>query len=335
VPSIVVDTTGNPVVGGAFLGTIDFGAGPLSSEVMTPSQFVVKFDPAGNPIWSKKLAGYLGAVPLAAGPTGSVIVAPTEASPYVVKLDTSGVELWKRTWSCSSTCSLSGLALAAGDHVVVLGTFEGTTDLGAGTLTSAGREDMFLARLDASGSTLWSESFGADGVDRGGHAAVDFADHIVVTGWTKTGESMGRLDLGGGPLKGADDKNSAFLAKLDYQGGHVWSVRVGDASDLGYLGTPAVDDDNNLVVPAWLNTMDIGCGPSGSGTFVVKFDALGNRVWDARLSDDQSETEAVPFAAVVRAGSPIVAGTLAGDSGFDFGGAASASGLAFVAEYQP
>ncbi len=50
-------------------------------------------------------------------------------------------------------------------------------DLGTGTLTSQGMNDIFLAKFDSSGNT-WAESFGAAGTDIGYAVTVDSADDI-------------------------------------------------------------------------------------------------------------------------------------------------------------
>ncbi len=90
---------------------------------------------------------------------------------------------------------------------MLTGYFSGSADFGGGTLTSAGSDDIFLAKYDASGNHLWSKRFGGDLSDYGTAAALDASGKVVATG-----ACQNAIDLGGGPLgiKGGTD---IFLAK--------------------------------------------------------------------------------------------------------------------------
>src|SRR5262249_47559744 len=52
-PSTAVDGAGNVLLTGFFDGSVDFGGGPLTSAGWSDI-FVVKLDPAGNHLWSKR-----------------------------------------------------------------------------------------------------------------------------------------------------------------------------------------------------------------------------------------------------------------------------------------
>ena len=58
-------------------------------------------------------------------------------------------------------------------------------DPGAGVsnLTSAGDNDVFVSKLDASGNFLWARSMGGTGSDYGYDIAVDASGIVYTTGW--------------------------------------------------------------------------------------------------------------------------------------------------------
>ncbi len=127
-----------------------------------------------------------------------------------------------------------GVALDAAGNIYVAGSFDGAIDLGGGPLTSAGDNDVFVAKLDAGGNHLWSKHFGSVGEDNGMGIAIDAAGNIVVLGGF-----TGTIDLGGGPLVDGE----TFLAKLDATGGHLWSR----ALDSG-ASTMALDSAGDILL---------------------------------------------------------------------------------------
>jgi hypothetical protein len=52
------------------------------------------------------------------------------------------------------------VAVDGAGNVLLTGDFDGTVDFGGGPLTSAGSDDIFVAKLDAQGNHLWSKRFG-------------------------------------------------------------------------------------------------------------------------------------------------------------------------------
>ena len=72
-------------------------------------------------------------------------------------------------WAVSTGSGSARAAAAhAGGSTVVTGYFSGTATFGAaGSLTSAGSSDGFVAKLDSAGAFLWAVRFGGSGSDYG------------------------------------------------------------------------------------------------------------------------------------------------------------------------
>ncbi|WAS93665.1 nucleotide-binding protein [Nannocystis punicea] len=134
------------------------------------------------------------------------------------------------------------------DDVIVAGDFEGTVGLGDGVHASVnGKHDIFLARYDKFGNSLWTHVFGDSSNQYVGDVVVDAAGNIVLVG-----RAFGIVDFGGGPLdaRGTDD---IFVARFDGGGNHLWSTMVGGI-DPERSERVAVDPAGNVYVTGTLTS---------------------------------------------------------------------------------
>lgn len=211
-------------------------------------------------------------------------------------------------------------------NVIVAGSFQGTLDFGVGgNLVSTGGFDSFVAKLDPSGTPLWSIGYGGVGDEKSPDVAVDSAGDVFIAS-----AFVGTVSLGGATLTSAGG-NDFLLAKLDPNGKHVWSKRFGDAKDQVALTGPrvSVDAAGNVVMSGgFAGTMDLGGGPLVSvgedDVFVAKFNPDGKHMWSRRFGDVKNQGS--HGIAVSGSENVVIAGNFAGT--LDFGGAplVSASG---------
>ena len=166
-------------------------------------------------------------------------------------------------------------------NVVMTGVFSGTANFGGADLTSAGLEDIFLAKYDAQGNHLWSKRFGGAGYDQPRGLAVTTTGVICITG-----NFTGTINFGGSNLTsvGAED---VFLARFGANGNHVVSLNYGGtASDMA-TGI-AVDANDRIAITGYFR----GSGYFGSGLplftsvdgediFLVKYDSNFFALWGA------------------------------------------------------
>jgi hypothetical protein len=235
---------------------------------------------------------------------------------FLVKYDSEGNHLWSQRFGGTSADRGRAVAVDSSGSVIVSGRFIGTVDFGGGNLTSAGGQDVFLAKYDENGVHQWSRRFGAGGTDVGIAVDVDAAGNIYLTG-----SFNGTVDFGGGGLAstGQDD---VFLAKFDSGGIHQWSQGFGGT--LGDFGNGvAVDPTGGVfLIGTYIGTIDLGGGVlTGAGNteiFLAKYQANGTHVWSRRFggtSGDQGlgvDTDS--------AGNVVVTGGFYGS--VDFGGGA-------------
>jgi uncharacterized protein (AIM24 family) len=168
----------------------------------------------------------------------------------------NGTHVWsKRFGGTGQDETVDGVAVDGSGNVVVTGRFQGSVNFGGAGLTSAGGQDVFLAKYSSSGTHLWSKRFGGTLGDRGNSVAVDGNGNVVVTG-----TFSGSIDFGGGALTSSGTQD-LFLAKFSGTGGHLWSKRFGGSSSYDVGTGVAVDDsDNVLVTGCFMGTADFGKG---------------------------------------------------------------------------
>ena len=175
---VAVDASGSVLATGQFVGSTDFGAGPVVSAG-GGDVFVAKFDAAGAPLWGKAFgdAGNQTAQAIAVDANGAAIVTGWFAGAidfggtqplvsaggydvFVAKLDPSGNHVWSKRYGDSKDQYGMGVAADPSGNIALTGKFFGGVEFGGNQLTSKGGTDVFVAKLKASGEHLWSARYG-------------------------------------------------------------------------------------------------------------------------------------------------------------------------------
>ncbi len=178
--SIAVDDFGNVYSTGSFNGTSDFdpGAATFNLTAGTQSIYVSKLDVSGNFVWAKKMGGTLADLgkSIALDPAGNVLTtgyfygdvdfdpgsgityltSVGDWNAFVSKLDANGNFVWAKVLGNAFDSRGFGVKTDASGNVFATGYFIGTSDFdpnaGTSNLTSAGLQDIFVAKLDENGN---------------------------------------------------------------------------------------------------------------------------------------------------------------------------------------
>ncbi|HYO68632.1 MAG TPA: protein kinase, partial [Archangium sp.] len=227
---------------------------------------------AGAPRWGVAVGS---ALLLALGGVGVSLLREPEAVREEVAAP------WSVRWGDGARQMVLHLALDASGQVFVAGQLRGSVDVGTGPLTSAGSNDLLVARFEPGGRVLWARRFGDAGLQNVNGLATDAAGHTFVTGgFTET------LDFGGQRLFNPGDQD-VFLARLDPEGRPLWSGRFGDVSE--QVGeSVAVDTEGNAVIAGLFHgTVDFGGGALVSAgladVFLARFSPEGQPLWSRRF----------------------------------------------------
>ena len=154
---------------------------------------------------------------------------------------------------------------AAGSSYVT-GFFAGTVTIGSTTLTSAGGNDVFVAKYDAAGVAQWAVRGGGSGDDIATAIALDASGNIGITGGYGGGVSgiFGTTELFNA---GGQDM---FVAKLNGSGSWLWAQRTsGSGTELGQ--SLAFDSNGRLYAVGFYQSPSVTL--SGTSTIYDNFNA--------------------------------------------------------------
>jgi hypothetical protein len=260
--SIAVDNAGNVYSTGSFSGTADFDPGPAVFNLTAAGLddiFISKLDPSGNLVWAKRIGG-----------VGS-------------------------DFGFSITLTPTG-------EVLVTGWFSSTADFdpGAATvnLTSAGQDDVFIAKFDAAGNYVWAKKIGSNNTDRGSSITTNATGEIFLSGLFY---STVDFDPGNGIVnissKGSSD---VFVLKLSSSGNYIWAKTTGGLSNEGATSI-ALNSQGELYILGVFNGPNASDFDPGSGVytltstnneadiFILKLNASGDFVWAKKIGMDGND----------------------------------------------
>jgi len=348
--SVAVDASGNVYVTGCFRGTVDFGGGNLVSAGNSDI-FLAKYSPTGIHLWSKRfgdidqdlaysvavdgsgdvyMTGFFGGT---VDFGGGNLVSAGVADIFVVKYGSTGDHQWSQRFGSTSYDNGRSVAVDGSGNVYVTGRFDGTVDFGGGNLVSAGGDDIFLAKYDATfGDYQWSQRFGSTSNDVGYSVAVDGSGNVLVTG-----AFAGTVNFRGGNLVSAGGED-IFLAKYTPGGINQWSQRFGDIYDDDGESV-AVDGSGNVLVTGYfIGTVDFGGGnlvsAGGDDIFLAKYSPTGVHQWSQRFGG--AGIDSGNSVAVDGSGNVFVTGRFENTVDFGGGNLVSASAYSydiFLAKY--
>jgi hypothetical protein len=197
---------------------------------------------------------------------------------YLARFDPSGDFDWSRSFGGSGVDSGADVTVDVDGNILLLGSFSSTVDFGGGSLTSAGGRDVVLAKYRPNGDHLFSNRYGGAGQDFGSAVTTHLDTSIFLTGQFESD-----IDLGGGALDayGASD---VFVARLRYDGSHLWSLGCGSSDDDHAHGL-AVDDLGEVSVAGdfqgffYVGDWYLSTFYPSIDAFLVKLDLGGTRLW--------------------------------------------------------
>lgn len=194
---------------------------------------------------------------------------------FLVRLSPAGDVVWARDIGGGAIDYLEDLVVDSQGDLIFTGWFNGSTNIGGIPLTGSGWE-VYVAKVSEDGNPVWAKSFGGSGNNEGKSLATDASGNIVLAGVFQQ-----LLSLGGSTLAAVGD--DGFVAKLDPDGNHLWSLKIGGPSTDSARGV-AVDQAGNVFVTGTVGSLvDFDPGPGdklgGPGLYVAKYSPTGAYLW--------------------------------------------------------
>lgn len=209
--SIEYDLGGSLLISGNFEDSVDFDPG-IATHILhskgASDIFLLKLDTAGNFDWATSrggsgvdgantvfsdpssniyLIGYFSdSVNFNPGGLGDVHHSQGGIDVFVQKLNSNGLVEWTGSFGGTSIDFGVDISVDLNKNALIVGEYRSTVDFDPGSgsfpLTSKGNDDVFVLKLDSSGSFVDAASFGSNSVE-GGHAiANDPSGNVYVHG---------------------------------------------------------------------------------------------------------------------------------------------------------
>lgn len=310
---VAIDSAGELTIAGYFGGSVNFGGGALAASGGS-DVFVAKYNNVGTLIWSKKFGGTAADgdlhVSVATDSTravyvggnfrgtmdvgGAVLTSLSNSDAFVVKYSATGGLVWAKRYGTTggSAVTITGMRVAPSGHIYVAGAFASTTvTLGAGTLTNQGPDgtwDGFVMKLNNTGTTAWSRSFGSNLNDQATAIGIDSTSTPYIA-CSFLGTVEGMTSLGG--------QEGCLMKLSSTNGATTWARRFGDRFADAATGV-AVDANGPVVTGFFANTMTFDDASTVSttgtyGTFVVGYDPNGTFRWKNAYTSDTGAVRGV------------------------------------------
>jgi hypothetical protein len=249
--AVAVGPAGNPVVGGNFFGTVDFGGAPFVRTATSSNDgFVLALNDDGSTRWVRHIpgSGTETVSALTVGPGGNVVAGGSFTGSVDVGSGTLGTRgsadlfvaeyaaadgafHWETHAGTPGSDIANGLAML-GTDVIATGVFgDGAENLSLSadgfTITRIGSLDIWAARLmGTNGQTVWGRAMGGSLEDFGTGIAADSQGNVYVTG-----SFTGTASFGNPSMTLTAAAQDPFLVKLmGGDGALVWQRRWGGSS---------------------------------------------------------------------------------------------------------
>ena len=293
--------------GGYILGGSSYAG--VSGDKSQPSQgnwdyWIVKVDASGNKTWDKTFGGndedYLtilqqtsdGGYILGGYSKSGISGDKSQASKgyidyWVVKVSAIGIKMWDKTFGGNNSQQLRSLQQTS-DGGYILGGYSVSGISGDKTQASKGGSDYWVVKLDANGNKLWDKAFGGSASDN-----LQSLQQTSDGGYILGGESASGIS--GDKTQASKGDFDYWVVKLDANGNKTWDKTFGgnlaevfsslqQTSDGGYIlggsSLSGIGGDKSQLLH----------GPGGYKDYwVVKLDAIGNKLWDKAFGGDNFE----------------------------------------------
>ncbi|WOO42579.1 hypothetical protein [Rubellicoccus peritrichatus] len=217
-----------------------------------------------------------------------------EVSKLLTTPDTSA-EDWITNLYGSSVVSIAGVGVDNNNYRYIAGTFHGVLVLGDETLTSAGEEDIFIAKLNASGLVLWAKSYGGSDADVVDAMSVSSTGKFAIGGHFKSSD----LDFTGSSLPKAGTDEDVFVARITGSTGDTtWATAFDGSNRDDLVNAISIDTAGEVTVAGAFksNSFQVGSTSltktsptnSESDIFVAQLDAAtGDPHWVKSFASDR------------------------------------------------
>lgn len=199
---------------------------------------------------------------------------------FIAKFDSAGNIAWKKTFGGSWNEFVSGIVTTPDGGCIISANTLSNND--GEVPPTQGHGDVWIIKLDASGSIQWSKTYGGTNSELVTSLKATGDGNYIFAGHTMSSDG----DLAGLPAHGRED---IWIVKLDPSGNILWQKRFGGSS---------IDDEAVVYVSG--NSYYVSCEsyssdgdfPDNGGAFDIyflKLSSSGDLVWKKHISGSSQD----------------------------------------------
>jgi hypothetical protein len=310
--SICTDASGNIYVTGQFTSaTLTFGTTTLTNAGAT-NVFTVKYDTNGNVVWAKGGGGtfYDEGYGIVTDVSGNIYVAGNYSSTrvifgsdtlnnygsqnaFILKYSNNGNLIWAKqsVWN-NQTAGITSLGIDPANNLLITGNFTAggasgnvviDTCLVNGLFPISSSTNIFIAKLDSGGHSLWARgtAMDANGYAYGEGICADLHNNVYVTG--KFGGAYVVFNSDTLKMPATNSGFDMFIVKYDPSGNALWTGTSSGCSGGVDAASICCDATGSAYVTGYLQAFSSSFGTASItnvfGGYVVKYTPSGTPVW--------------------------------------------------------
>lgn len=197
---------------------------------------------------------------------------------WVIKLDTSGVVQWQKTYGGTLSDNAQCIRETNDGGYIICGYSESFD----GDVTgNHGGGDCWIFKLDNSGTLEWEKTLGGSSYDFGQGIKQTSDGGYILTGGTNSND---------GDVIGQNGNGDCWIVKLDNAGNIIWQNSLGGTNyDFGQSIEETIDD--GYIIAGYSESVngDVFGSYGGGDCWVVKCDNLGNLIWQKTLGSSGND----------------------------------------------
>lgn len=197
---------------------------------------------------------------------------------FLAKYDINGSVTRLQKWGSAGNDKGRALAVSPSGECYITGYYSDGMMIGNVSLSHAGGNDVYVTKINSSGTVLWAKRGGGGNDDRGYGVAYDKNGNVYITGYFNSSATFSGTTISNSGV------NGAYVAAYDNNGSFKWIRKGGSCCDDAEGNCIAVDEDNYIYVAGYYSgTATFGAttltAVGSTDIFLAKYDASGNVIW--------------------------------------------------------
>lgn len=256
--------------------------------------YIVRIDALGTKLWEKTFGGSgndeatsVIVLPnregfIVGGETGSkdgdVKLNQGGLDFWVLKLNFNGELVWQKTFGGLNNDQIYSMCLTKDNNIMLAGPTDSNT---ADVSVNKGKTDIFIVKIDQSGSPILKKTLGGNGFDVPYSLIKTLRGELVMAGTTSSTS---------GDVKTLHGQNDAFIAKLDDNANIIWTKSYGGTSEDG-ANSIISTFEGYFVVAGTTSSRDgdLLDLKGGNDAWVFKVDSVGTLKWNKTVGGARNE----------------------------------------------